>query len=63
MTTKVRIKTAKKTMQDPELIDMFNQMMGTSEPDPSIVIPKYDKIMRLSRDILEILNFLTLLQK
>lgn len=59
MATKVRIKTAKKTMQDPELIDMFNQMMGTSEPDPSIVVPKYDKIMRLSRNVIEILEKLT----
>lgn len=53
---KVKISTAQKTMKDPELIDMFNKMVGCGEPDPNIVIPKYEKIMNNSETIILILE-------
>jgi hypothetical protein len=46
----------KKTMKDPELIDMFNQMMGVSTPDLNIVIPKYEIIYKNSRNVIMILK-------
>jgi Ca2+-binding EF-hand superfamily protein len=46
---------ATKTMKDPELIEMFNQMMGASEPDSKIVIPKYDRLMGLCKDFVNML--------
>jgi len=51
MTTKV----ATKTMKDPELIEMFNQMMGASEPDPQIVIPKYEGLLGVCKDFVNLL--------
>lgn len=51
MTTKV----ATKTMKDPELIEMFNQMMGASEPDPQIVTPKYESLLAASKDFVNLL--------
>lgn len=51
MTTKV----ATKTMKDPELIEMFNQMMGASEPDPQIVIPKYESLLTVCKDFVNLL--------
>jgi hypothetical protein len=53
---KVKTSVAQKTVSDPELIDMFNKMVGASEPDPSIVIPKYEKIMNNSLEIIQILE-------
>jgi hypothetical protein len=41
-----KVKTASKTIKDPELINMFNQMVGASDPDPEIVLPKYECIMK-----------------
>lgn len=46
---------ATKTMKDPELIEMFNQMMGASEPDPQIVIPKYEKLLGICKDFINLL--------
>ena len=54
--SKVKVSVAQKTMKDPELIDMFNKMVGASDPDPSIVIPKYDKIMQNAEEIIRILE-------
>jgi Ca2+-binding EF-hand superfamily protein len=45
-----KAKIATKTMKDPELIEMFNQMMGAGEPDPQIVTPKYDSLLGLCKD-------------
>lgn len=53
-----RVKVAKKTMKDPELIEMFNQMVGTSEPDPSVVIPKYEELLTASKEVVGILTTL-----
>jgi hypothetical protein len=40
-----KVNVAKKSIKDPELIDMFNQMCGNGDPDPEVVIPKYDKLL------------------
>lgn len=53
---RVKVNAAQKTMKDPELIDMFNKMVGCGEPDPNIVIPKYEKIVDNSSGILQILS-------
>lgn len=56
MAQKVKITKKNKTMKDPDVIDMFNKMIGTSEPDPQVVIPKYEIIMTNSNDIIKILE-------
>lgn len=53
-----KVKVIKKTMKDPELADMFNQMLGTSEPDPNIIIPKYKDIMTKTSSVLKLFNSL-----
>lgn len=47
---------AKKTMDDPELQNMFNQMMGVSDPDPTIIAPKYESILESSKSIVGLLQ-------
>lgn len=54
-----KTKVAKKTMKDPELNKMFNQMLGAETPDPNIAAPKYDKIMKCTDETLEILEKLS----
>lgn len=44
----------RKAMDDPELHDLFNQMVGASDPDPSIVIPKYENILNDAKTIVKI---------
>jgi Ca2+-binding EF-hand superfamily protein len=53
--SKVKTKNATKTIQDPELIEMFNQLVGGGEPDPQIVIPKYEQLLSLSKDYINTL--------
>jgi hypothetical protein len=60
MSSRVKISTAKKTMKDPQLIELFNQMVGTSAPDPNVVIPKYEKLLGITRDIVSILGKFTI---
>jgi hypothetical protein len=36
---------SKNAINDPELQTMFNQMVGTSEPDAKIIAPKYETLM------------------
>jgi hypothetical protein len=55
---KVKVSVAQKTMKDPELIDMFNKMVGASEPDPHVIMPKYDKVLLLTGEVLDVLNSL-----
>lgn len=55
---KVKVSVAQKTMKDPELIDMFNKMVGASEPDPHVIMPKYDKVLSLTGEVLDVLNSL-----
>lgn len=54
--SKVKVSVAQKTMKDKQLIELFNQMVGTSAPDPNVVIPKYDKLMELLRGMVNILH-------
>lgn len=54
--SKVKVTIAQKTMKDKQLIELFNQMVGTSAPDPNVVIPKYDKLMELLRGTVSILH-------
>jgi len=54
--SKVKVTVAQKTMKDKQLIELFNQMVGTSAPDPNVVIPKYDRLMELSRETVGILH-------
>ena len=51
-----KIITQKKTIQDPDIVLLFNQMVGNSEPDLNIVIPKYEKIINSCTKILGVLN-------
>jgi hypothetical protein len=44
---------SRKAMDDPELQDLFNQMVGASDPDPRIVAPKYEAILA---DVKAIIN-------
>lgn len=46
----------KKAMDDPELQDMFNQMIGTSEPNPRIISPKYEDIMNDATAIIQLIG-------
>lgn len=59
MSGKVKMSVAKKTMKDPELLDLFNQMCGAGDPDPNIAIPKYDKLLDESKKIIKLLQAFT----
>jgi len=52
----VKMGVAKKTMKDPELLDLFNQMMGAGDPDPNIAVPKYEKLLEESKQITGLLR-------
>jgi len=54
--SKVKVTVAQKTMKDKQLIELFNQMVGTSAPDPNVVTPKYDRLLELSRETVGILQ-------
>jgi hypothetical protein len=51
-----RAKVVSKTIKDPELVDMFNKMVGASDPDPQIVIPKYERIFANTKEVVDILD-------
>ena len=53
---KVKTSVASKTMKDPELIGMFNQMVGASDPDPNIITPKYEKVHMISDQFLKLIT-------
>jgi hypothetical protein len=54
--SKSKVKVAQQSIKDPELIEMFNQMLGTSAtPDLDIVVPKYERIYANINDCLNIL--------
>lgn len=54
--SKPKISVGKQSIKDPELIDMFNRMLGNGDPDPNIVVPKYEKILSNSKGIIQILE-------
>jgi hypothetical protein len=51
-----KVAVVQKTMKDPELIDMFNKMVGASDPDPNIVIPKYERIHNNAFQVIKLLE-------
>jgi|NOAtaT_7_FD_contig_111_588017_length_3530_multi_4_in_0_out_0_3 hypothetical protein len=53
---KTKVSTVKKTVKNQEVIEMFNKMMGKSEPDAEVVIPKYEKIYELTNEVLQLLQ-------
>jgi hypothetical protein len=56
MATKGGVKIAKKTLKDPEVLNLFSQMVGTGEPDPAIVSPKYEAILQLCKETISLLK-------
>jgi len=56
---KVKIKTAKKQLADKNVINMFNQMLGTEDADPAIVIPKYELVRSKVHSLSKILSAAT----
>ena len=53
---KARATVATKTIKDPDLINIFNQLTGASDPDPLLVVPKYEALMKEMKDVLSILT-------
>jgi len=51
-----RVSVAQKSMKDPELISMFHQMVGVDDPDPNIVIPKYERIYKNASTVVQLLD-------
>jgi hypothetical protein len=45
---------SRKAMDDPELQELFNQMVGASDPDPKIVAPKYEAILADAKAVVNI---------
>jgi hypothetical protein len=56
---KVKIKTGKKQLADKNVVHMFNQMLGTEDADPGIVVPKYSTIKGKVRSLSKILSTAT----
>jgi len=54
-----KVKMVKKSLKDPELTDLFNKMLGTSDPDPNIVIPKFKKVLEKATGLLKLFESLT----
>jgi len=53
---KVKATVATKTIKDPDLINIFNQLTGASDPDPLLVVPKYESLIKEMKDVVNILN-------
>jgi hypothetical protein len=51
-----KMTVVQKTVKDPELISMFNSMVGASDPDPNIVIPKYERIHSNAQKVVQLLD-------
>lgn len=43
-------------VDDADLQSMFHQMMGAEAPDPAVITPKYEDILRESKSIIEVLK-------
>ena len=43
-------------LQDPEVLSMFNQMLGQDAPSYELAVPKYEALMISSIDLLKNLN-------
>jgi hypothetical protein len=53
--SKVRVKTRKANLKDKNVVSMFNQMLGTDDPNPEIVVPKYATIRQKTTAISKML--------
>ena len=51
-----KAKTKQISVEDPELINMFNKMVGTADPDPDIAGPRFEEIMTNCQDIIKLLT-------
>jgi len=49
-------KVIEKTFRDDDMMRLFNQMIGNSEPDPAVVIPKIQEIQAAGDTILKVLE-------
>ena len=57
--SKVKVKAAKMQLADKNVINMFNQMLGTEDADPAIVIPKYELVRSKVQSLSKILSAAT----
>lgn len=53
-----KTKTIKKQLTDKSIVDMFNQMIGASNADPVIILPKYIKLKKKIQALSQILGVL-----
>lgn len=51
-----KIKTKKIVTGDKSMTELFNNMMGTGNPDLDIIVPKYEAIMSASEAIINVLK-------
>jgi hypothetical protein len=56
MAKSASVKSVKKSMKDPELGQMFNQMVGATDPDPNVVLPKFEKVAGIARNTIRLLS-------
>lgn len=56
---KAKVKVQNKNIQDPELVDMFQQMMDPTKADPEIVFPKYQTLKSKTKQISRFLHALS----
>lgn len=54
--SKGKVKRIEKNVKDPEIIEMFNQMMGNGDPDMTVALPKYNNIVDNLTNIAGLLN-------
>lgn len=54
-----RVKTSTKVVKDEEMIRIFNQMMGQSDPEPEIIMPKYDRMINSCQKLIKIVTTAT----
>jgi hypothetical protein len=53
--SRVQVKTAKKQLANKNIVNMFNQMLGTEDADPDVIKPKYNIIKSKVKSIAKLL--------
>jgi hypothetical protein len=56
MSKKNSVKVAKKAIKDPDVNNIFGQLVGTTAPDPKIVSPKYEKIIEICNETISLIR-------
>ena len=56
---RVKVKSVKNQLADKNVINMFNQMLGTENSDPDIILPKYKLVTSKMKSISKTLNVAT----